>query len=78
MTTEKDVKQLSDMLEEINVLTKKYNKLAKKLKFHGRVAYMTADYEDYEDYEDCEFEADGADISINAPDADEWFPSSIC
>ncbi len=78
------LEQLSNMREEIDKLVKSYNVLARNKNQNTRIAYATASsYSD--DDKNVNYEktvndhwGENVGISIESPEAGQWFPSSIC
>lgn len=86
---QKLTKELSDIRDETMSLVKKYNRLASKNNFSTRLGVASAEAYcetedddgnpiDVEEYVSNNYIGEGASVSVNAPDADAWFPSSFC
>lgn len=79
--TKDEIKELSDLRDQVLSLVKKYNRLSKAGNFTSRLgladaeAYGAEDSPDVEKYIEKNWDSVGIDIA--APDADMWFPSSI-
>lgn len=84
----KEIKQLSNIQDEIIALIKKHNLLAKKIDFESRLGLMEASYcrDDFDDDDHknqkindlVEKECMETGVYILAtPECDMWFPSSI-
>lgn len=83
MSEEEIFAKLSDLREQAVNIIKEYNILARNNNQNTRMAHATA--EAYADKENENFEkivekswGENVGISIDSPEANAWFPSSIC
>jgi hypothetical protein len=86
-SNEKDIKQLSDMRDEVMGILNKYNRLASRIDFNIRLGLLESEAFEHDDedekrtYDDIVNDGDGSETYVT-PIATEdfagWFPSYIC